>query len=175
LKRNILYAKTRLFKLKENPNLVRTRAPRMEFANWCVVYSGSWLTGLGQSLVFLELMCFELWCIHRNSSFLKQRQVEILHFNILENLCYFKLIFKIALFVFFYVCIYLSIHPSVYLSAFLPFSFLRFCGARFMFPFLCVLCTMCMKWTHIGLFISRIWGSHGGEYEDCCLLGCSTV
>jgi hypothetical protein len=22
---------------------------------------------------------------------------------------------------------------------------------------------------------SRIWGSHGGEYEDCCLLGCSTV
>jgi hypothetical protein len=23
--------------------------------------------------------------------------------------------------------------------------------------------------------IGRIWGSHGGEYEDCCLLGCSTV
>jgi hypothetical protein len=22
---------------------------------------------------------------------------------------------------------------------------------------------------------SWIWGSHGGEYEDCCLLGCSTV
>jgi hypothetical protein len=21
----------------------------------------------------------------------------------------------------------------------------------------------------------RISGSHGGEYEDCCLLGCSTV
>jgi hypothetical protein len=21
----------------------------------------------------------------------------------------------------------------------------------------------------------RIWGSHGGEYEDCCLLGCSAV
>jgi hypothetical protein len=25
------------------------------------------------------------------------------------------------------------------------------------------------------IFINRIWGSHGGEYEDCCLLGCSTV
>jgi hypothetical protein len=23
--------------------------------------------------------------------------------------------------------------------------------------------------------LSRIWGSHGGEYEDCCLLGFSTV
>jgi hypothetical protein len=22
---------------------------------------------------------------------------------------------------------------------------------------------------------SRIWGSHGGEYEDGCLLGCSAV
>jgi hypothetical protein len=24
-------------------------------------------------------------------------------------------------------------------------------------------------------WISRIWGSHGGEYEDGCLLGCSDV
>jgi hypothetical protein len=23
--------------------------------------------------------------------------------------------------------------------------------------------------------LSRIWGSHGGEYEDGCLLGCSAV
>jgi hypothetical protein len=22
------------------------------------------------------------------------------------------------------------------------------------------------------IWLSRIWGSHGGEYEDCCLLGC---
>jgi hypothetical protein len=28
-------------------------------------------------------------------------------------------------------------------------------------------------WTE--LKTSRIWGSHGGEYEDCCFLGCSTV
>jgi hypothetical protein len=27
----------------------------------------------------------------------------------------------------------------------------------------------------INIFTCRIWGSHGGEYEDCCLLGCSTV
>jgi hypothetical protein len=26
-----------------------------------------------------------------------------------------------------------------------------------------------------GCLISRIWGSHGGEYEDGCLLGCSAV
>jgi hypothetical protein len=26
-----------------------------------------------------------------------------------------------------------------------------------------------------GISLNRIWGSHGGEYEDCCLLGCSTV
>jgi hypothetical protein len=25
------------------------------------------------------------------------------------------------------------------------------------------------------LILSRIWGSHGGEYEDGCLLGCSAV
>jgi hypothetical protein len=25
------------------------------------------------------------------------------------------------------------------------------------------------------LYISRIWVSHGGEYEDGCLLGCSAV
>jgi hypothetical protein len=33
------------------------------------------------------------------------------------------------------------------------------------------------KWTasaKTSLF-SRIWGSHGGEYEDGCLLGCSTL
>jgi hypothetical protein len=24
-------------------------------------------------------------------------------------------------------------------------------------------------------YVSRIWGSHGGEYEEGCLLGCSTV
>jgi hypothetical protein len=28
-----------------------------------------------------------------------------------------------------------------------------------------------VDWIHL----SRIWGSHGGEYEDGCLLGCSTV
>jgi hypothetical protein len=27
----------------------------------------------------------------------------------------------------------------------------------------------------IHIYVSRIWGFHGGEYEDCCLLGCSTV
>jgi hypothetical protein len=27
----------------------------------------------------------------------------------------------------------------------------------------------------INAMVSRIWGSHGGEYEDGCLLGCSTV
>jgi hypothetical protein len=31
-------------------------------------------------------------------------------------------------------------------------------------------------WTEFSLlFICRIWGSHGGEYEDGCLLGCSAV
>jgi hypothetical protein len=35
-----------------------------------------------------------------------------------------------------------------------------------------------MTWIRPGMntfLLSRIWGSHGGEYEDCCLLGCSTV
>jgi hypothetical protein len=25
------------------------------------------------------------------------------------------------------------------------------------------------------IYTSRIWGSHGGEYEDGCVLGCSKV
>jgi hypothetical protein len=32
-----------------------------------------------------------------------------------------------------------------------------------------------IKLTEEGRLYGRLWGSHGGEYEDCCLLGCSTV
>jgi hypothetical protein len=38
------------------------------------------------------------------------------------------------------------------------------------------LCNLsCSKCLWIQAFLSRIWGSHGGEYEDGCLLGCSTT
>jgi hypothetical protein len=33
----------------------------------------------------------------------------------------------------------------------------------------------CFKQSVLTTKLSRIWGSHGGEYEDGCLLGCSAV
>jgi hypothetical protein len=32
-----------------------------------------------------------------------------------------------------------------------------------------------LLWNKKVQYCSRIWGSHGGEYEDGCLLGCSAV
>jgi hypothetical protein len=28
---------------------------------------------------------------------------------------------------------------------------------------------------HVARMVNRIWGFHGGDYEECCLLGCYAV
>jgi hypothetical protein len=61
----------------------------------------------------------------------------------------------------------------VYLATFCQLN--RSCSTLASLQFRIILCSVSYKKTWRYKTLCRIWGSHGGEYEDGCLLGCCAV